>query len=162
MNAFSAIEDLIKIFLGKNLTIDRTTVSVASLLESLGALENVNWADVVKAVNKEIGKQTSFRSKIFYVSSASLCRRWQSPKPISKQSCRSCNSSLRAFGQSRSSTSAGPGSLSPGLIIRAINSIPTAHSSARASDPKVGTGFNPMLKQRYESATAVPVRCLSL
>jgi hypothetical protein len=52
MNAFSAIEDLIKIFLVKNLTIDGTTVSVASLLKSLGALENVNWADVVKAVEQ--------------------------------------------------------------------------------------------------------------
>jgi hypothetical protein len=52
MSALSAIEDLIKIFSGKNLTIDSTTVSVASLLKSLGALESLNWADVVKAVEQ--------------------------------------------------------------------------------------------------------------
>jgi hypothetical protein len=52
MSAFSTIEGLIEIFLGKDLTIGGATISVASLLKSLSTLEHVDWADVVKAVEQ--------------------------------------------------------------------------------------------------------------
>jgi hypothetical protein len=52
MSALSSIEGFIKIFLGKSLTIDGATVSVASLLKSLGAIEKINWTDVASAVEQ--------------------------------------------------------------------------------------------------------------
>ena len=50
MSVGSALEDLVQIFLGKNLTVNGTTVQVSSLLKGIGALGQVNWPIVVKAI----------------------------------------------------------------------------------------------------------------
>jgi hypothetical protein len=49
-NVETALDDLVKIFLGNNITIGGTVVSTASLLKGLGALGEINWCGVIAAI----------------------------------------------------------------------------------------------------------------